>query len=188
MKPDRCRRLNQHPLSGDWFRAVPLKYYHSRLSSDHTRSTASRFKAQAGGQHTHRILYLAENHQLALYEVGALLGPTESPIADPRTSWLTLSLQVRLNRVADLSDEKQRAIVGTTFQEFTGTWRRSPRELAPTQVLGEALYRLPRLEGFLAPSARGEGKILVVFPDKIDPRRSSIVFRNDLSEEVERLA
>ena len=186
MKPNRCGKLDQHPFSGDWYRAVELKYYHSRLSTDHSRFRTSRFKAITGHD-SHRVLYLAENHQLALFEVGALLGPVEFPISDPRMSWLTLSLRIRLGRVADLSDEGQRAIIGTTHQELTGIWSIRPA-IAPTQALGEALYRVPKIEGFLAPSARGEGRVLVIFPDKIDPQRSSVAFRNDLTGEAERLA
>jgi len=60
--------------------------------------------------------------------------------------------------------------------------------LAPTHALGLALRRPPKLEGFLFPSAWVGGKNLVAFPDKLDARRSSIVFRNDLTGRVERLA
>ncbi len=58
----------------------------------------------------------------------------------------------------------------------------------PTHLLGLALFRVKGLEGFVFPSSKPSGgKDLVVFPDKIDQGRSSIVFRNDLSGDLERL-
>jgi hypothetical protein len=187
MKLRNCGRLRHYPLSGVWVRAIELIYLDSRLSTEHTRLSASRFGAASPSDPSYRILYLAENHQTALYEVGALMGPPTAPIADPKVSWLLLSLDVRLGRVIDLCDEEQRAIVGTTFQELTGNWAKSPTP-PPTQALGNALYRLPKLEGCLFPSSKPSGgRILLVFPDKLDIKRSSIVFRNDLSRELERL-
>ena len=70
---------------------------------------------------------------------------------------------------------------------MTGDWANSPG-LAPTQALGLALHKVPKLEGFVFPSSRAGGKILVVFPDKLDPGRGSITFRNDLAGISERLA
>ena len=187
MNLEGCRKLDRRPLSGHWFRAIELMYFRSRLSTEHTRITRSRFSPATSTKPRHRILYLAENHQVAMYEVGVLLGPPTAPIADPTASWLILSLEVRLCRVVDLCDEEQRAVVGTTFQELTGVWE-SFATIAPTQALGMALYRVPKLEGALYPSSKPSGgKALLVFPDKLDPRRSSLVFRNDLSREMERL-
>lgn len=185
MKLDRCGRLAQHPLSGHWYRAIDLAFLPTRLSIEHTAISRSRFSLACPTNPLRRLLYLAENHQVAIYEVGALLGPPTAPIPDPKVSWLLLSLEVKLGRVVDLCDEGQRAIVGTTFQELTGNWLDSPGPV-PTHELGMALQRLPKLEGFLFPSARVGGRNLVVFPDKLD-RRSSVVFRNDLERTVERL-
>jgi RES domain len=188
MKLRNCGRLAHHPLSGHWFRALNLKNYATRLATDHTRTVAGRFSSADKAAPLHRILYLAENHQVALYEVGAIFGGPSDPIADHRRSLLLLSLKVRLCRVADLCEEAERRLIGTSVQELTGKWENSPDREVPTHRLGLALFRVKGLEGFLFPSSKPSGgKNLVVFPDKIDRGRSSILFRNDLSGDLERL-
>jgi len=188
MKLGHCRKLTHRPLSGYWFRAINLKYDATRLGTDHTRTLSSRFGLATESAPLHRILYLAENCQVALYEVGAMYGNPADPIADPRQSLLLLSLQVRLCRVVDLCDESERRLIGASFQELTGNWRNSPDRDLPTHLLGQALFRVKGLEGFLFPSSKPSGgQNLVIFPDKIDHDRSSIVFRNDLTGDLERL-
>jgi RES domain len=189
MKLRNCGKLAHLPLSGHWFRALNLKNFETRLATDHTRTAASRFSSSSETAPLHRILYLAENHQVALYEAGAMLGSPTDPIADPTRSLLLLSLKIRLCRVADLCEEAERRLIGTSFQELTGKWRDSPDRDIPTHRLGLALFRVKGLEGFLFPSSKPSGgRNLVVFPDKIDPGRSSILFRNDLSGDLERLS
>jgi RES domain len=189
MKLRNCGKLAHHPLSGHWFRALNLKNYATRLAADHTRTVASRFSSADKSDPLHRMLYLAENHQVALYEAGAMFGGPTEPIADYTRSLLLLSLKVRLCRVADLGEEADRRLIGTSFQELTGKWRDSPDRDIPTHRLGLALFRVKGMEGFLFPSSKPSGgRNLVVFPDKIDPGRSSILFRNDLSGDLERLS
>ena len=79
--------------------------------------------------------------------------------------------------------------LATTAQELTGDWYGNlqrtaqssvsqPTGLAPTQLLGQALHRLPGLEGCRAISAKQPTHMnLVVFPDKLHPG-SSIVFHD----------
>ncbi len=134
-------------------------------------------------------MYLAKNHLIALFEVRALVGTTESPIPDPRSTWTTLNLNVVLHRVADLADPREQKLIGTSAQELTGKW--DPYEdpgTAPTQLLGAALFDLPGLEGFLAPTAVPEisGKTLVDFPEKLRPQ-SRIEFWNATTGVIERL-
>lgn len=184
-----CGKLAHRPLSGHWYRAIDLKFLETRLQTEHTRTKATRYSDARESNPGHRLLYLGENHQIALFEYGALLGSPIDPLSDPRSSLLLLSFEVHLGRVADLCDEHQRASIGTTFQELTGNWRNSPDREVPTHQLGLALFRVKGLEGFLFPSSKPSGgKNLVVFPDKLDARRSSIAFRNDLTGEAERLA
>ena len=188
MKLGICGKLAHHPLSGHWLRALEWKYLETRLETEHTRTGPSRFSPASPTAPLHRILYLAENHQVSLFEVGAMLGSPLDPIADPGRSLLLLSLEVKLCRVADLCEEGQRDLIGSSFQELTGNWRNSPDRRVPTHRLGQALFRVKGLEGFLFPSSKPSGgKNLVVFPDKLDHERSSIVFRNDLNGEMERL-
>ena len=118
---------------------------------------------------------------VALFEVQALLGsPYGTWVANPHQAWVTLNVTVTLNRIADLTRVSQQRLIDTTVQELTGDWRgyqlRTPATSviqpaglpAPTQELGEALYFVPDLEGFLTPSARVPTRMnLVVFPDNL---------------------
>ena len=86
---------------------------------------------------------------------------------------------MRLDRIADLRTETERARIQTTIQELTGDWvnyavrtASSPDVAstppAPTQQLGEDLYRMTPCQGFLTPSARNSTlPNLVVFPDRV---------------------
>jgi hypothetical protein len=133
----------------------------------------------------YRLLYLGENHQVAIYEVGALLGNPNAPLSSPKGSWVLMSLQVTLYHVADLCDSIQQKRIATNDQELTGVWANSSGA-SPTQQLGAALYAVPTLEGFVFPSSKVGSRNLAIFPDKLDAR-SSIIFQNDLDMKIERL-
>ena len=127
----------------------------------------------------YRIVYLGENHQAAMYEVGALLGDPYAPISNPKGSWLVMSLKVR-------SASRRRPLCGRGAKEDrhqrTGANGRSGKQAAgraPTQQLGAALFSIPSLEAFLFPSSKSGSRNLAIFPDKLDPR-SSIIFHNEL--------
>jgi hypothetical protein len=186
MRLSACRRLRLRPLTGTWYRALRLKYWETRLSTDHSRASKSRFSAATPANPLYRILYLGENHQVVIFEVGALLGDPHSPVANPKGSWAILSLQITLDHVADLSDESQQRLINTNHQELTGDWA-DAAGVAPTQKLGAALHAVPGLEGFLYTSSRSRGRNLVIFPSKLG-YRSSIVFHNEISGEDESLS
>ena len=130
------------------------------------------------------ILYLAEDLQVALFEVEALVGPPGRPggvLAQPRLAWALINIRVQLQRVADLTVVATQNLLATTAQELTGDWegyqlrsRRTsisePVGLAPTQELGAALYDVPELEGFRTVSSKVPYTMnLVVFPQKLQP-------------------
>src|SRR4051794_28287986 len=104
MKVAGCSKLSLHPLTGHWFRALNLKHWKTRLLSDHSKTSRSRFSSATSASPLYRILYLGENHQVAIFEVGALLGDPNSPISSPRGSWILMNLYVRIYNVTDLSD------------------------------------------------------------------------------------
>ena len=133
------------------------------------------------------MLYLAENHQLALFEVEALLGNPSGPVPNPGTTWVTLELGVTLNSVVDLTQEKERKIIGISLQELTGSWLHYKRTgAAPTQRLGAALFQLADVEAFLVPSAKPvEGRNLVVFPERLQRPASRLEFRNPTTRRIE---
>ena len=107
---------------------------------------------------------------------------------DDRTVWLTLTFDVTLHHVADLTDAKQQRRIGTNLQELTGVWDAYfPVGTAPTQRLGQALFNTPQIEAFLAPSAARPGaRNLILFPEKL-VEGSRVEFFNDETRRVERL-
>src|SRR5262249_16462064 len=115
------------------------------------------------------ILYLAENQLVAFYEVGAILGPSDRPIAHPgKSKMVPIDVSVRLQSVADLTDPAHQALVGISLQELTGNWDTYSEGDAPTQRLGAALYKTKNVEGLLAVSAKmPRCKTLIVFPQKL---------------------
>ena len=181
--------LPQQPLTGTWFRAIQPHHWATALFAS---SVPSRFNpgSQPAGP-PFELLYLAENPQVALFEVEALLGSPTRPgglIANPASAETMLNVAVILQNVVDLTRLDAQNRLATSVQELTGDWRgyetRSPSTsvtepfgvAAPTQELGAALFGLADLEGFLAVSARlPYSKNLVVFPQKLRPG-SSLAF------------
>jgi RES domain-containing protein len=180
-----CGRLALRPLNDYWYRAVKLRHWRTRLSTEHSRISRSRFSFATSEAPGPRVLYLGEHHQVGLHEVGALFGDPRDPLANPRYSWVVLSLRVVLDFVVDLSEETQLKLLRTSHQELTGLWqdRSVP---SPTQRLGTALFERADLEGLLYPSARPPGRNLAIFPDKLGPR-SLVLFSNEMHGRYERL-
>jgi hypothetical protein len=180
-----CPSLRTGAENAVWYRAIQPQFAAAPLGAAHTVFNASRFSPASPGRAAFRLLYLTENQVVALYEVEALYG--SSLIPNPQAAWMMLNVRVTLQGVADLTGVTEQAKLGTTAQELTGDWEgylrrnartpvRQPTGPAPTQDLGEALYQLPGLEGFLTVSAKmPTHRILIVFPDKLR-RGSSIVY------------
>jgi hypothetical protein len=185
MKTARCGKLTLKPLTGFWYRALRVKYWDTRLSTLQSVTSTSRFSAASPTNSLYRLLYLGENHQIVLYEVGALLGMPTSPASNPG-SWVIMSLDVCLHFVVNLCDPLQQKILATNDRELTGIWPNASLA-TPTQKLGAALYAVPQLEAVVVPSSKPSGgRNLIVFPDKLDPR-SSILFHNELDQKSEKL-
>ena len=191
-----CRSLVTSALTGTWYRATELRFWSRLLATEHTASSPGRFNAGEPERPGFEILYLAEDHQVALFEVGALLGssfPGGTPVPNPRGHWIIINVQVRLGRVADLTQVSQRRLIETTVQELTGDWQgytlrttharlKSPYWTnVPTQRLGHALYRVRGLEGFFTYSAPAPTRRnLVIFPRKLRPG-SFVRFENPIT-------
>jgi hypothetical protein len=186
-----CALLGIGPENRTWFRAIEPQHWPTALGTAHTTRVPSRFSPATSSSPAFPILYLAEDHQAALFEVGALLGSPQlgAFVANPRRAWILLNVQVTLQSVADLADPAEQHKIGTTAQELTGDWQgyaqrgptmsvSQPTGLAPTQLLGAALHAVPGLEGFRTVSARVPTHMnLVVFPDKLLPG-SRVIFSN----------
>jgi hypothetical protein len=178
------------PLTGVWYRAVQTKFLGTALASRHTTLMPSRFgsgRLGSGGAGP-QLLYLGQDHQVALLEVGALLGSPSIAggfVAHPATTWTVLNVTVQLQSVLDLTDVTVQTALGTSAQELTGDWFgyqlralawasvSAPLGLAPTQELGEDLVQAASYhgpwEGFLTLSSRApDRRNLVVFPNQLE--------------------
>jgi hypothetical protein len=187
------------PETGTWYRAIQTHFLSTPLSTAHTATVSSRFSGATLASPGFEILYLAENHLVALFEVGALLGSPATPggaIPSPHSPWTLLNVSIHLQKVVDLTDPARQQHLATTAQELTGDWRgyqlrglrgtvNLPVGLAPTQTLGRSLHAQPGLEGFLTLSARVPyHKILVVFPKKL-AARSHLSWHNPVTGKTE---
>ena len=170
--------LSTVPRTGVWYRALsPVYYPDSVLQLDYTIHHASRFYAGPNTPPTYQTLYLAQSPEIALREIEALYGPTSATVANLRAVTL-FALEVRVQRLIDLTDPNVQMLLQTTVQELTGDWRiyavlaalatpPAPAPIAPTQQLGVALFTLG-VEGFLAPSAKAPALTsLVLFPQNL---------------------
>jgi hypothetical protein len=93
MKTGGCAKRSLRPRTGTWFRALNLRHWKTRLSTDHSRISRSRFSDASAAAPLYRILYLGENHQVAIYEVGARLGNPNAPLSRPRGFRRALALR-----------------------------------------------------------------------------------------------
>lgn len=86
-----------------------------------------------------------------------------------------ISAHVRASILLDLRDEDTRHLLGIqNVREIRGPWKGVPH--APTQVLGEIVFRDRHFEGIVYPSVRNPGfPCLILFPDRLR-RRSRIHF------------
>ena len=185
-----CERLTLQPVHARWYRAILPRHWKSALGTSHTVKTHSRFSPGVAAEVPFEILYLTDSPTVALYEVRAQFGPPERPIVNPyQTKWSVIDVDVRLHSVADLTDLRQRKRLGISAQELTGEWRvLYPRNDAPTQRLGSALFATREIEGFFAISATMPYcKNLVVFPQKLH-EGSELVFSDTITGKTHRIA
>ncbi len=185
MKASACAKLTRRPLTGHWFRALRLKHWTTRLSSSHSAISPSRFSSATPTKPRHRIVYLGENHQVAIHEVGALLGDPSAPVSNPKGSWAILSFEVILNQIVDLTDSTQQKIISTNTSELNGNWVNASG-VSPTQELGDSLFGLLGLEGFLFNSSKVKAKGLAIFPEKLGSS-SAVKLINEITMKTELL-
>jgi hypothetical protein len=168
MNLSQCAALRRGPLTGTWYRAIQPQFWTTALATHQTRVIPSRFNTGTTATPQFEILYLSENHLVALFEVEALLGSPTHPggiIPHPRQAWTVLNVDLQLGAVVDLTQDSQLQLIETTAQELTGDWRSyqqrrptssvsQPVRVAPTQALDAALFAVPGLEGFRTLSAK----------------------------------
>ena len=183
-------KLVLRPIFDAWYRAIPSIHWSTALSTRHSTKTISRFGSGGADGKRVEILYLAENHAVALHEVGDLLGPPAGPIANPRAPKISLlDIGVRLQSVVDLTQPAHLNRIQTSLQELTGAWEEIyPPGLAPTHKLGAALFAAENVEGFLTLSSKmPRCKTLVVFPQKLRAE-SELLFKDPILKKTHRVA
>jgi RES domain-containing protein len=178
-----ARSLPVRPVTAVWYRAVPPQHWPTALSTAHTLTQPGRYNAASHPRAAFQIMYLSENPQVALREIGALFGsprPGAAVVSNPTTFCTIVSVEVTLSRVVDLTDPAVVGALGTSFQELSGDWvgytLRSPAGPVrspywtdvPTQRLGHALFRARSVEGFIAYSAKDPTRRnFMVYPDRL---------------------
>lgn len=179
VKISACSKLKRNGENRIWFRAFDPMFMSSPLGTTHTIAMPSRFYSGTLAASPFEILYLSENPNVCLREVGAIFGPFMNPIANPTSAWITINVTVILKQVADLTMVSEQNRLGITAQELTGDWEgystrgalcsiTEPRGVAPTQELGQKLFATPGIEGFRTVSAKVPHQMnLVVFPSKL---------------------
>jgi hypothetical protein len=174
--------INAGPHQGVYYRAVNVRYLQTALLTAHSRTQPSRYSE---GASIFETLYLAEDHQTALFEVGALLGSPWSPgtiVSASGITYLTVPVQIVLRKVLDLTDAQVQNTLRTTTQEITGDWRGytlrrlhqarpvgflTTPTIAPTQELGAEAYRAG-FDGILTVSAQvSYRRNIIVLPDNL---------------------
>jgi RES domain len=190
VKTKACQRLPCRSIHAKWYRAISAVHWKTALSTAHSSNSRSRYNPGDAAEIPCEIIYLAENPTVALYEVKAILGPFDRPIADPRRSkTMIIDVDVRLSSIVDLTNPRHHKSLATSAQELTGDWEASyPLADAPTQRLGSALFATEDVEGFLAISAKMPlCKTLVIFPRKLR-EGSELVFSDTITGKTHRIA
>lgn len=198
MNTSLCGSLPTMPETGTWFRAIQPHFLLTALATSHTSTVASRYNPGSLGVAPFDILYLAENHLVALFEVQALLGSPYIPggiVPHPRRPWTILNVYVTLHNTIDLTAPASQKLLSTTAQELTGDWRGyqlrgpstsvpGPTGIAPTQNLGAAISALSNVEGIRTLSAKlPDQQTLIVFPKNLQPG-SSIKFSDPMTQQT----
>ena len=77
------KRLALRSINGTWYRAIAAKHWKTALQTHQTAQIPGRFNPGKTAKTPFEILYLAENQLVALYEVQAVFGPPDQPVAHP---------------------------------------------------------------------------------------------------------
>jgi len=91
-----CGQLSTSPETQTWYRAIQPQFWTTALQTSQTTTFPTRFNEGANAHPQFEILYLAEDHQLALFEAQALLGSPLTPgsiVPQPRKAWVILNVQ-----------------------------------------------------------------------------------------------
>jgi RES domain len=193
---DALTKLPHKSENGFWYRWAPLKLHPTMFQAPLTKVVRSRFNAGdiLPIERQFSCLYFAEDPITAMFEVGAMLGNMSPGQYIENTlgqTGIVLTVQVHLQHVIDLFEKANSDKIKMSAQEMTGDWQNYNMEkdgvrMAPTQMLGEALFRTG-VEGFVARSVRVPFKrTLGVFPDNLG-KHSNLVYQDSEKTVVHRI-
>ena len=158
------RQLPSQPLEGTAFRATQSRFLETPLSAVGSILTGGRYNPKG----LFEVLYLAENPDTTLREVGFGSSVQAKFAAQPLNPYLLLSVRFNLQHITDISQPSQWAALRTNRDQLTTSWRevQAKGELPLTQALGIAARGLG-LEALLVLSATDGNTNLAVFPDNL---------------------
>jgi RES domain-containing protein len=146
------------------FRSYAYRVIDDEYRTDPLSGLGSVLKGgRCNAPHSFEALYASDSRLTALHEVAAIFGDVDQP----RSPELILTLDVRLTRVLDLTDQTVRNTLGTTEDELMVPFLEDQLRLgeAPTQRLGRLVFGSHRFSGVRAPSAARIGSCnIVIFP------------------------
>jgi RES domain-containing protein len=163
-------------FSGVVFRFIASRFLASPLASAGSKLRGGRFNPP--GQF--EVLYTALAADTALAErEGILLTAAAIKSARGIRTGILLRIDCRLTRVLDLCDEPIRQRVQISPAELLAPWlpwnipahgSEDPGAVAPSQLIGAAVYASGRFEAILSPSAKDPGgRCLAIIPDRLQP-------------------
>lgn len=174
------RALGKVPISvmeGFAFRLVDIKYQQDFLSTIGSLKVGGRYNIR----NEFAAFYAADNPITALKELRALIETPAGLKTVESSPRVLFTIQYRLNKAIDLTDSETQNALGTNLQELTGVWRpiQDRGEIPPTQLLGQTVYQLGKIEALKVPSSVDASAYnLVIFSDRLSPESLLRVYDN----------
>jgi len=144
------------PYRGSFFRNVALQFQESPLDAIGSYEIGGRYNKKGGFQ----ILYAAADLDTALLETGAMLrAPDGSLISVKKKPFVTITIEVDLQNVADLTDPTVRDRLGLREDDLYVVWRDivAKGEVPVTHRLGNIAHAAG-IEALVTPSEKNRGK------------------------------
>ncbi|MFY9781573.1 MAG: RES family NAD+ phosphorylase [Candidatus Baltobacteraceae bacterium] len=152
-------RIAPSAFSGYTYRIIDDEFRTDPLSGIGSVIRGGRYNAPRRFE----ALYSSDSRITALYEIAALFGDVDVP----HSPELMLTLEVRLSRVLDLTDNALRDALGATEDELVAPYLQDQllSGEAPTQRLGRLAFDSNQFSALRVPSAaRPAATNFVIFP------------------------
>ena len=163
-------RAEVSPYKGHAYRIVADKWRDSPLSAMGSVRSGGRYNAP----NSFPVLYCAESQLTAMIEVDALFATADGKLTGvPRDPDLVLTIECKLLRVLDLTDDELCADLGTSTAELTSQVPsrfilNARGQETPTQTLGGVCSSTGNISAIKSPSAaNADGFCLNIFLDSL---------------------